>query len=80
MDQGPIADPNGGGDVDAAGNNRIASVSVSTYLDSASDIVTPNAVMSQLNDGTAYASDIALNGQAKNLTVAVQNTGYRKMN
>jgi hypothetical protein len=61
------------------GNNRIAHVSVSTYLDSAADIVTLNAVMSQLNDGTAYTSDIALDGQAKNLTVTVQNTGYRKM-
>jgi hypothetical protein len=36
--------------------------------------------MSQLNDGTTNASDITLNAQAKNLTVMVQNTGFRKTN
>jgi hypothetical protein len=35
---------------------------------------------SQLNDGTAYTSDITLNAEAKNLMVTVQNTGYRKTN
>jgi hypothetical protein len=62
------------------GNNRIARVTVSSYLDSAAEVVTLNAAMGQLNDGTAYASDIALNAPAKNLAVTVQNTGYRKMN
>jgi hypothetical protein len=62
------------------GSNRIARVSVSSYLDSATDVVTLNAAMGQLNDGTAYASDIALNAPAKNLSVTVQNTGYRKTN
>jgi hypothetical protein len=62
------------------GNNRIARVTVSTYLDGAADVVTLNAEMSQLNDGTAYTSDSALNAPAKNLAVTVQNTGYRKMN
>jgi hypothetical protein len=62
------------------GNNRIARVTVSSYLDSAADAVTLNAAMSQLNDGTAYPSDITLNAPAKNLTVTAQNTGYRKMN
>jgi urease beta subunit len=36
--------------------------------------------MGQLNDGTIYTSDITLNAAAKNLTVTVQNTGYRKTN
>jgi hypothetical protein len=62
------------------GNNRIARATVSTYLDSTADVVTLNAAMSQLNDGTAYTSDITLNAPAKDLTVTVQNTGYRKMN
>ena len=62
------------------GNNRIARATVSTYLDSTADVVTLNANMGQLNDGTSYASDITLNAQAKNLTVTVQNSGYRKMN
>jgi hypothetical protein len=61
-------------------NNRIARVMVSTYLDSTTDVVTLNAGMGQLDDGTAYASNITLNAQAKNLTVTVQNTGYRKTN
>jgi hypothetical protein len=59
-------------------SNRIAAVTVATYMDSATDVVTLNANMGQLNDGTSYASDITLNAQAKNLTVTVQNTGYRK--
>jgi hypothetical protein len=59
-------------------SNRIAGVTVSTYMDSATDVVTLNANMGQLNDGTSYASDITLNAPAKNLTVTVQNTGYRK--
>jgi hypothetical protein len=59
-------------------SNRIAGVTVATYMDSATDVVTLNATMGQLNDGTSYTSDITLNAQAKNLTVTVQNTGYRK--
>jgi hypothetical protein len=35
-------------------------VTVSSYSDSAADVVTLNAAMSQQNDGMAYASDIAL--------------------
>ena len=61
-------------------NNRIARVTVSTYLDSSADVVTLNAAMGQLDDGTAYASNITLNAQAKNLAVTVQNTGYRRTN
>jgi hypothetical protein len=61
-------------------NNVVAGVGVSSYLDSASDVVTLDAKMGQLNDGTLYTSDITLNGAAKNLTVTVQNAGYRKTN
>jgi len=49
-------------------------------LDNATDIVVLNARMGQLNDGTTYTSEITLHAQAKNLTVTVQNTGYRKTN
>ena len=59
-------------------NNVIAGVGVSTYLDSAADTVTVYASMGQLADGTIYTSNIALNAPAKNITVNVQNTGYRK--
>jgi hypothetical protein len=71
------AGDNLGVEIDLA-NNRVLGVTVSTYLDSVQDVVTLNARMGQLNDGTAHTSDITLNAQAKNLTVTVQNTGYRK--
>jgi hypothetical protein len=61
-------------------NNVVAGVGVSSYLDTATDVVTLDAKMGQLNDGTIYTSDTTLNGAAKNLTVTVQNTGYRKTN
>jgi hypothetical protein len=61
-------------------NNIVSGVGVSTYLDSATDVVTLNAVMGQLNDGTIYTSSTTLNAAAKNLTVTVQNSGYRKTN
>jgi hypothetical protein len=61
-------------------NNVVAGVGVSSYLDSPTDVVTLDAKMGQLNDGTIYTSDITLNATAKNLTVTVQNTGYRKAN
>lgn len=61
-------------------SNRVLGVTVSSYLDTATDVVTLKARMGQLTDGTSYPSDITLNAQAKNLTVTVQNSGYRKMN
>jgi hypothetical protein len=62
------------------GNNTVAGVGISSYLDSATDIVTMDAKMAQLNDGTIYTSAITLNAAAKNLTVTVENTGYRRTN
>jgi len=61
-------------------NNVVAGIGVSSYLDSPTDVVTLDAKMGQLNDGTIYTSDTTLNAAAKNLTVMVQNTGYRKTN
>ncbi len=60
--------------------NVVAGAGVSSYLDSPTDVVTMDAKIGQLNDGTSYTSDITLNASAKNLTVTVQNTGYRKTN
>ena len=60
-------------------NNRALGVKVSTYLDDAKDAVLLDVRMGQLNDGTTYASDITLEAKAKNLKVAVENSGYRKM-
>jgi hypothetical protein len=59
-------------------NNIVAGLGVSTYLDSPGDVVTLDATMGQLNDGTIYTSNITLNASAKNLIVTVQNSGYRK--
>jgi hypothetical protein len=61
-------------------NNIVSGLGVSTYLDSPTDVVTLSADMGQLNDGTIYTSSIRLNAAAKNLTVTVQNSGYRKAN
>jgi hypothetical protein len=59
-------------------SNRISRVTVATYMDSAADVVTLDAQMAQLDDGTDYTSNITLSTPAKQLTVTVQNTGYRK--
>jgi len=61
-------------------NNIVSGLGVSTYLDSPTDVVTLSADMGQLNDGTIYTSSVTLNAAAKNLTVTVQNSGYRKTN
>jgi hypothetical protein len=59
-------------------SNVISGIGVSTYLDGPTDIVTMDAKMGQLNDGTIYTSAITLNAASKNLTVTVQNSGYRR--
>lgn len=67
-----------GVEVDLA-NNRPLALKVSTYLEGASDAVTLDVRMGQLNDGTTYPSNVMLNAKAKNITVTVENSGYRKM-
>lgn len=66
-----------GVEVDLA-SNRPLGVKVSTYLDDASDGVTLDVRMAQLDEGTTYPADITLSAKAKNLTVTVKNSGYRK--
>jgi len=61
-------------------SNRPLGVKVSTYLEDAKDAVTLDVRMGQLNDGTTYPSDVALDAKAKKLTLTVKNSGYRKMN
>lgn len=68
-----------GVEVDLA-SNRPLSLKVATYLEDAKDVVTLDVRMGQLNDGTSYPSDVALDAKAKSLTVTVKNSGYRKMN
>ncbi len=66
-------------EVDLA-SNRPLSLKVATYLEDAKDAVTLDVRMGQLNEGTAYPSDVTLEAKAKNLTVTVKNSGYRKAN
>ena len=68
-----------GVEVDLA-NNRPLRLNVATYLEDAKDTVTLDVRVGQLNDGTTYPSDVTLDGKAKKLTVAVKNSGYRKIN
>lgn len=68
-----------GVNVDLA-TNRILGINVATYLDSPSDAVTMVTHMSQLPDGTTYASDTTLSAKAKGLTVNVRNSGHQKTN
>jgi hypothetical protein len=66
-----------GVDVDLA-SNRILGVKVRTYLASPQEPATLDVGFGALNDGTSYASNIALDAQAKSLKVTIQNAGYRK--
>jgi len=61
-------------------SNRPLGIKVASYLDDPKDAVTLDVRMGQLNDGTTYPSDAALDAKAKKLTVTVKNSGYRKMN
>jgi hypothetical protein len=66
-----------GVEVDLA-NNRPLGLKVSSYLDDPKDAIALDVRMSQLNDGTTYASDITLDSPKKQVNVAVGNSGYRK--
>ena len=63
-------------DVDAAAN-RLAGLSVNTYLDKADDAVTLNVKFAALPDGTNYNAQTTLEAKAKHITVVVQNSGHR---
>jgi hypothetical protein len=64
-------------DMDLA-NNRPLEAKVATYLDSQKEAVTLDVHFSTLDSGATYAANIVLDAKAKNLTVNVQNSGYRK--
>lgn len=63
--------------LDLAGN-RPVEAKVTTYLDSKDDAVTLDVRFSTLDNNATYASSITLDAKAKNLSVSVQNSGYRK--
>jgi hypothetical protein len=58
-------------------NNRPLEAKVSTYLEKEKDAVTLDVTFSTLPDNATYPSTIALEAKAKDLTVSVQNSGYR---
>jgi hypothetical protein len=72
------AGDNLGVEVDLA-NNRPLGINVNSWLEEPKDVVTLQVRMAQLNDGTTYNSGIQLNAKSKNVTVAVTNSGYRKL-
>jgi hypothetical protein len=57
--------------------NRILRVTVATYLDNITDVVTLNATMGELSDGTPYPATIMLEERTRSLYVTVRDTGYR---
>ena len=57
--------------------NRLLGMQVSSYLDSPEDAVVLNVTMGVLPDGTIYTQKTTLDAQAKEITVTVENTGYR---
>lgn len=64
-------------EVDPA-SNRVMGLAVATYLDDAKDTVTLDVRFSALQDGTGYPATEVLVANAKNLSVNVTNSGYRK--
>ncbi len=59
-------------------SNRPLGLKVATYIGDTKDAVTLDVHLGQLNDGTIYPEDITLTAKAKDLTVKVTNSGYRK--
>jgi hypothetical protein len=64
-------------EVDPA-SNRVIGITVATYLDDPKDTVTLNVSFSSLQDGTGYPATEVLVAAAKNLSVNITNSGYRK--
>lgn len=65
-------------DVDAAAN-RLAALTVSSYLEKPDDKVALDVQFGTLADGTVYAAQTALDAAAKKIRVVIQNTGYRPL-
>ncbi len=61
-------------------SNQLLGLSVATYLGQPSSPVTMDARLAALADGTIYTADIQLAVKSAGITVAITNSGYRKMN
>jgi hypothetical protein len=65
--------------VDLAKNHPLEA-KVSSYLEKEKDAVTLDVKFSTLPDNATYPSTVTLEAKAKDLTVSVQNSGYRLQN
>lgn len=59
-------------------SNRPLEAKVSSHLDSKADAVTLDVKFATLDNNATYTATTVLNAKAKNLTVNVQNSGYRR--
>jgi len=59
-------------------SNRVLSLGVATYLSDATDSIALNVGFMALQDGTRYPATEVLSAPAKELTINVTNSGYRK--
>jgi hypothetical protein len=59
-------------------NNHLLGLSVKTYVKEAKDAVTMDAKFKQLTDGTTYMDAVVLNVTKDQLTVHLDNSGYKK--
>jgi hypothetical protein len=57
--------------------SALLGLGVNTWLDKADETVTLAVKMSTLPDGALYAAETTLNAAAKNITVVIQNSGYK---
>ena len=55
----------------------LLALGVNTYLEKPEDTVTLAVQMNTLPDGALYAAQTTLTAKAKNITVVVQNSGYK---
>jgi len=60
-------------------SNRLMGLRVATYLDDPKDAVTLDVRFSTLQDGTGYPATEVLVAKAKDLSVNITNSGYRKV-
>ena len=61
-----------------AATDRIAGVKVSTFTEKEKDAVDLKVTFGAFEDGTVYPAKIELDIAAQNLTLAIENSGYKK--
>jgi hypothetical protein len=58
---------------------QISRISVASYMDDPSDAMNLTVQFSSLPDGTSHVSNATINGVSKQLSIATQNSNYRKI-